>query len=181
MTGLDIQTDRVIEIAAIATDAHLNELDDGKKIHLACAPASSQGLYIPDLGICLPVRTEKSVLDAMGEWCTRQHSEVRTLRICLFFAQFPGLTRSTQSGLVAQCLQAPHSLPEVDGLVYDYARKHFPDANAVLAGSSVHQDYRWIVWVSFLLLRVISLTGSPFLSTRGRICQSLQVISTIAS
>jgi oligoribonuclease (3'-5' exoribonuclease) len=31
MTGLDIQTDRIIEIAAIATDADLNELDNGKR------------------------------------------------------------------------------------------------------------------------------------------------------
>jgi oligoribonuclease len=54
MTGLDTETDTIIEIATIVTDRHLNELAEG-----------------PELVICQP----KAVMDAMDDWNTRQHGE----------------------------------------------------------------------------------------------------------
>ncbi len=54
MTGLDTETDTIIEIATIVTDRHLNELAEG-----------------PDLAI----GQSKQVMDGMDEWNTRQHGE----------------------------------------------------------------------------------------------------------
>ncbi len=54
MTGLNTDTDQIIEIATIVTDAHLNELAAG-----------------PNLVINQP----KEIMDGMDEWNTRQHGE----------------------------------------------------------------------------------------------------------
>lgn len=54
MTGLNPETDVIIEIATIVTDSELNVLEEG-----------------PSLAIHQP----KSVMDAMDEWCTKHHGE----------------------------------------------------------------------------------------------------------
>ena len=54
MTGLDTQSDQIIEIATIVTDSNLNEV--------ACGPE-------------LVIRQSKNVMDAMDEWNTRQHGD----------------------------------------------------------------------------------------------------------
>lgn len=54
MTGLDTVRDRIIEIATVVTDVHLNALAEGPVI----------AIHQPD-----------DVLDAMDEWNTRQHGE----------------------------------------------------------------------------------------------------------
>jgi oligoribonuclease len=96
--------DRIIEIACIVTDRHLEPLDDG---------------------VSYPIKTDKAVLDAMGEWCTNQH-------------------RGT--GLTQEALNAKHSMREVEQLVLDYVRVRMPESGkALLAGSSVHVDKRWLL------------------------------------
>ncbi len=52
MTGLDVESDRIIEIAVIITNGKLQAVDQG---------------------IQFVIRTEKNVLDNMGEWCVDQH------------------------------------------------------------------------------------------------------------
>jgi oligoribonuclease len=54
MTGLDPDTDRILEIATLVTDKQLNTLAEGPVI---------------------AVHHEEAVLAAMGEWCTRQHGQ----------------------------------------------------------------------------------------------------------
>ncbi len=54
MTGLDPEQDRIIEIATIVTDAHLNILAEG-----------------PVIAVSQP----KAALDAMDSWNTRQHNQ----------------------------------------------------------------------------------------------------------
>ena len=54
MTGLNTDTDTIIEIATIVTDRHLHELAEG-----------------PDM----VVGQSQAVMDAMDEWNTRQHGE----------------------------------------------------------------------------------------------------------
>ena len=54
MTGLNTESDTIIEIATIVTDRHLNELAEG--------PA-------------LAIGQTKAVMDAMDDWNTRQHGE----------------------------------------------------------------------------------------------------------
>ena len=54
MTGLDPETDTIIEIATVVTDKHLNVLAKGPS---------------------LAIHQEKAVMDAMDEWCTQHHGD----------------------------------------------------------------------------------------------------------
>ncbi|KAH6828329.1 Polynucleotidyl transferase [Perilla frutescens var. hirtella] len=54
MTGLNIEVDRILEIACVITDGNLNKLVEG-----------------PDLVI----HQSKECLDKMGEWCQEHHGE----------------------------------------------------------------------------------------------------------
>ncbi len=54
MTGLDPNSDRIIEIATIGTDKNLNVLDEGPSI---------------------VVHQADEMLDGMDEWCTNQHGK----------------------------------------------------------------------------------------------------------
>ena len=61
MTGLDTQTDRIIEIATIVTDVELNVI--------ACGPV-------------LAIKTEAEVLASMDDWNTRTHTESGLVARC---------------------------------------------------------------------------------------------------
>jgi oligoribonuclease len=54
MTGLEPETDRIIEIATIITDAHLNTIAEGPVL----------AIHQPD-----------AVMAQMDEWCTRTHGD----------------------------------------------------------------------------------------------------------
>lgn len=54
MTGLDPNSDRIIEIATIVTDKHLNIIDEGPSI---------------------VVHQPESMMNNMDEWCTTQHGK----------------------------------------------------------------------------------------------------------
>ena len=54
MTGLDPDTDCILEIATLVTDKQLNVLAEGPVV---------------------AVHYDEAVLTAMGEWCTRQHGQ----------------------------------------------------------------------------------------------------------
>ena len=56
MTGLNVETDKIMEVACIITDEDLNIVAEG-----------------PDLIIHHP----QNVLDNMNEWCKNQHGKVR--------------------------------------------------------------------------------------------------------
>jgi len=62
MTGLDLSKDKVIEFAAIATDANLKPLDDG---------------------VNWIIRTDMALLDGMDDWCTKQHGGSGLTAACL--------------------------------------------------------------------------------------------------
>lgn len=58
MTGLNVQSDRILEVACVITDNNLNIL----------AKYPSTVIHQSD-----------AVLDAMGEWCQNTHAQVRHL------------------------------------------------------------------------------------------------------
>ena len=74
-------------------------------------------------GVSFVVKTSREVLDAMGEWCTKQHGA---------------------SGLTERCLAATQSMDDVETEVCAYVDRHFPEGRAILAGSSVHADKAFI-------------------------------------
>jgi oligoribonuclease len=54
MTGLDAQTDHILEIATLVTDAELNIIEEGPEI---------------------VIHQSDEVLDKMNDWCIKQHGE----------------------------------------------------------------------------------------------------------
>ena len=55
MTGLDASVERLLEVACIITDENLEALDEG---------------------VSYVIKTDKSVLDQMGEWCVSVEKRV---------------------------------------------------------------------------------------------------------
>lgn len=132
MTGLDVKQERIIEIACIITDGQLQEVDPG---------------------VAYAIRTPKPVLDAMGEWCTRQHAS---------------------SGLTAACLDPAISKDHADvrAAILAYVRDRIPDAGAgVLSGNTVHADATFLrkempELMSHLSYRIIDVSSVKELVSR---------------
>lgn len=102
MTGLDSRTDRILEIAVLITDGNT--------------------LTPVDEGISYAIRTPKTALDEMGQWCIDHHG---------------------RSGLTAACLDNSISRDHADvrAAVLAYVRDRVPEKQvAVLAGNTVHAD-----------------------------------------
>ncbi|KAI0665658.1 ribonuclease H-like protein [Trametes maxima] len=104
MTGLDPQTDTILEIAVLITNGDLEIVDEGMS-------------YI--------IRTDKKVLDGMGDWCQSTHRA---------------------SGLTDACLDSPYTKDFVSQRVLAYIKKWIPSSKiGVLAGNSVHMDRAFLV------------------------------------
>ena len=102
MTGLDTQTDHIIEIATIVTDENLNELASGPE---------------------LVIRMDKSVMDGMDDWNTRQHGE---------------------SGLTQQVLESRVSTREAEVLTLKFLRQYVTAGKSPMCGNSICQDRRFL-------------------------------------
>ncbi|RDB25361.1 putative oligoribonuclease [Hypsizygus marmoreus] len=130
MTGLNPRTDKILEIAVLITNGNLDIVDDG---------------------IQFVIRTDKKVLDGMGEWCKNQHA---------------------QSGLINACLTSPHSHKYVSKTVLAYIKKWIPYQRVgVLAGNSVHADRSFLVEsmpevVDWLHYRIVDVSSIKELSRR---------------
>lgn len=103
MSGLDPDHCQILEIAAIVTDGDLNIVAEG-----------------PDLVIHQP----DAVLDAMDEWCTRQHGN-------------SGLTAAVKASTVA--------LAEAEAQVLGLVRSHCPPGKSPLCGNSIGHDRRFLI------------------------------------
>ncbi|TFY70421.1 hypothetical protein EVG20_g2582 [Dentipellis fragilis] len=124
MTGLDLRKDKIIEVAVLITNGNLDVVDEGIE-------------YV--------VRTDKADLDAMDEWCTKQHGS---------------------SGLTEHCLNSPCSMSTVQDAVMQYIKKWVPEQRtAVLAGNSVHADKAFLAkdmpavvdWLHYRIVDVSSI------------------------
>lgn len=62
MSGLNVSSDKLLEIAMILTDAKLNEIE-------TVGP--------------LVIKTDKAVLDSMNEWCMENHGKSGLINQCL--------------------------------------------------------------------------------------------------
>jgi len=103
MTGLDPETDTILEIATIITDSQLNTIAEGP---------------------VLVVHHNQQALDAMNEWCVRQHGE---------------------SGLSKRVLESTTALAEAEAATLDFIRQYVPERSSPLCGNSIHQDRRFLV------------------------------------
>lgn len=102
MTGLEPDTDTIIEIATIVTDKDLNVLGRG-----------------PNLAI----HQEKSVMDAMDEWCTTHHG---------------------QSGLTDRVLSSDISMADAEAQTIAFLEQYVPAGKSPICGNSVGQDRRFL-------------------------------------
>lgn len=102
MTGLDIETCHIIEMACLITDENLNIVAEG-----------------PDLVIHQP----DSALEAMDDWCTKQHGE---------------------SGLTAAVKASKINLSKAEDTFLDFIKKHTSAKECPLAGNSVHADKKFL-------------------------------------
>lgn len=129
MTGLDHKKDKIIEIAVLITDGNLQVVDEG---------------------IDYVVRTEKSILTGMDEWCTKTHGE---------------------SGLTQACLTSQWTHDVVRQKVLSYIQKWVPYNTGVLAGSSVHVDRLFLLEqmpevINWLRYRIVDVSSVKELSHR---------------
>lgn len=102
MTGLDPDNDKIIEIATLVTDSQLNMLAEGPVI------AISQ---------------DKSVLDKMDAWNTRQHN---------------------QSGLVNRVLKSEMSESQAEQLTLLFLQEYIDKGKSPMCGNSICQDRRFL-------------------------------------
>jgi oligoribonuclease len=103
MTGLDPDSDRIIEIATIVTDKHLSVLAEGP---------------------VLAVHQSDSVLGAMDEWNTTQHSS---------------------SGLVERVRASTISESEAEQATLEFLRQYVEPGWSPMCGNSICQDRRFLV------------------------------------
>lgn len=103
MTGLDPETDTILEIATIITDSQLNVLAEGP---------------------VMVVHHDQAELDAMNEWCIRQHGE---------------------SGLSRRVLESTTTLAEAEAATLAFIQQYSPERGSPLCGNSIHQDRRFLV------------------------------------
>ena len=102
MTGLDPDPDTIIEIATLVTDAQLEVLAEGPVRAIAVSQAR---------------------LAAMGEWCTRTH---------------------TESGLVARCLSDGVGLGTAERETLEFLARYVPAGVSPMCGNSICQDRRFL-------------------------------------
>ena len=102
MTGLDPDSDQIIEIATIVTDKELNILAEGPM---------------------LAIHQEKSTMDAMDEWNTRQHGN---------------------SGLTQRVLDSNISMLEAESQTLEFMQQFVGERKSPMCGNSICQDRRFL-------------------------------------
>ena len=102
MTGLDTDNDTIIEIATIVTDSQLNALEEGPVI---------------------AIHQEDSILDAMDDWNTRQH---------------------TRSGLVDRVRASASTIADAERMTLQFVEKFVAPKASPMCGNSICQDRRFL-------------------------------------
>lgn len=103
MTGLDPQQERIIEIATLVTDADLNIVAEGPN---------------------LVIHQSDPILEAMDEWCTRQHG---------------------QSGLTQKVKDSRISERDAELATIEFLKQHVDKGASPICGNSIGQDRRFLV------------------------------------
>lgn len=102
MTGLDTDNDRIIEIATIITDNKLNVIEEGPVV---------------------AIHQNDSILQAMDEWNTKQHS---------------------QSGLIERVRKSQYTVSHAENMTLEFVKKFVPPRISPMCGNSICQDRRFM-------------------------------------
>lgn len=108
--------------------------------------------------LILRVKTDKALLDGMGDWCMLLPPWSREIPPKMFLS---GRIQHGKTGLTEACLNATEGMQQVEDHVLRYIGKHFKEPKALLAGNSVHVDKRWLVSRSIVRIdaRVLNRVG----------------------
>lgn len=101
-TGLDVENNRIIEIATIITDKELNILAEGPN---------------------LVIHQSNEILNAMGEWCTKQHGN-------------SGLTHESRMSYITES--------QAEEEILAFIQQYVAENEAPLCGNSVHFDRKFL-------------------------------------
>lgn len=102
MTGLDTVADYIIEIATVITDSQLNIIEEGPVV---------------------AIHHEDSILQAMDEWNTRQH---------------------TSSGLVDRIRNSQYTTADAERMTLEFVEKFVTPKASPMCGNSICQDRRFL-------------------------------------
>lgn len=102
MTGLDTDNDRIIEIATIITDNRLNVIEEGPVV---------------------AIHQNDSILQAMDEWNTNQHS---------------------LSGLIERVRKSQYTVAHAENMTLEFVKKFVPPRVSPMCGNSICQDRRFM-------------------------------------
>ncbi len=102
MTGLDTDNDYIIEIATVITDNQLSILEEGP---------------------VFAIHQEDSILQAMDEWNTKQHSK---------------------SGLIERVRNSKYTNADAERLTLEFVKKFVPEKASPMCGNSICQDRRFL-------------------------------------
>jgi oligoribonuclease len=102
MTGLDTDNDYIIEIATVITDNQLSILEEGP---------------------VFAIHQEDSILQAMDEWNTKQHSK---------------------SGLIERVQNSKYTNTDAERLTLEFVKKFVPEKASPMCGNSICQDRRFL-------------------------------------
>jgi len=121
MTGLDESKEEIMEVAAIITDGDLAVVEKGPNLILQVTP---------------------TVLDNMGEWCTKQHGK---------------------TGLTAKCKESKVTLKEAETQLMAFLEKHCTKGTGILSGNSIGTDKRFLakyipVFTDYLHYRIVDVS-----------------------
>ena len=119
MTGLNIETDKLLEIAVIVTEGDT----------LATVGGRNSPFYQENIFYCsgqtesIIIHCDDESLDNMNDWCVKQHGA---------------------SGLTQACRESKVSCQEAEKKVLELLEKHTQAGQCPLAGNSVGQDRRFL-------------------------------------
>lgn len=122
MTGLNVDQDKIMEIACIVTDTELNIVAEGPEII---------------------INQTKEALDNMNEWCIKQHGKVKSE--IKFHSSCSMESFSIQTGLTEACLKSQTSLEQAENSIMDFLRAHVTPNCSPLAGNSVYMDRFFLI------------------------------------
>ncbi|KAH1263528.1 Oligoribonuclease [Glycine max] len=125
MTGLNIEVDRILEIACIITDGNLTKTVETiwDLSFFQYTPSSPE--HFLDLGPDLVIHQTKECLDRMGEWCQSHHAA---------------------SGLTKKVLKSTISEGEAEKQVIEFVKRYVNVGlyTPLLAGSSIYVDFQFL-------------------------------------
>lgn len=118
MTGLDVKTNKIMEVCCVITNNDLEVLATG-----------------PEMIVHHP----QSTLDAMDEWCLETHAKVRIIKTNIYNLLIP-FPPSEQTGMSEACLRSTDTVEQVEDKLFNFLQAHMGPRECPLAGNTIYMD-----------------------------------------